>query len=140
MDKLMVLKPRMSEKTYGLSVTGNVYVFNVPEDATKQSVAAAVVAQFGVGVTNVNMTVVKGKAKRTIRKGGRPVQGQRSDIKKAYVTLKEGDKLPFFETGEDDKKKSDKKADKDDKKTEAVEKKPKKSLFSKAKADKEETK
>lgn len=123
MDKLMVLKPRMSEKTYGLSQTGNVYVFNVPEGATKQSVASAVAAQFGVGVTNVNITVIKGKAKRTVRKGGRPVQGQRSDIKKAYVTLKEGDKLPFFETGEDDKKKSDKKADK---KAEEADKKEKK--------------
>lgn len=121
MDKLMVLKPRMSEKTYGLSLAGNVYVFSVPENATKQSVAAAVTSQFGVGVTNVNIAVIKGKAKRTIRKGGRPVQGQRSDIKKAYVTLKEGDTLPFFET-EDDKK-SDKKADKKAEKADKKEKK-----------------
>lgn len=113
MDKLMVLKPRMSEKTYGLSQVGNVYVFTVPEGATKQSVAAAVKAQFAVTVLNVNIAVVKGKAKRTIRKGGRPTMGQRSDMKKAYVTLKDGDKLPFFET-EDDKKsdKKDKKAGK----------------------------
>ena len=113
MDKQMTLKPRMSEKTYGLSMTGNVYVFTVPGNATKQSVAAAVKAQFDVTVENVNMTVVKGKTKRTVRKGGRPTMGQRSDMKKAFVTLKEGDKLPFFET-EDDKKsdKKDKKAEK----------------------------
>jgi len=134
MDKQMVLKPRMSEKTFGLSQTGNVYVFTVPESANKQSVAAAVVAQFGVSVTNVNIVNVKGKQKRTVRKRARPVMGQRSDLKKAYVTLKEGDKLPFFET-EDDKKKSDKKADKADK---ATEKPVKKSLFGKAKAAKEE--
>lgn len=134
MDKQMVLKPRMSEKTFGLSQTGNVYVFAVPKGATKQSVASAVVAQFSVGVANVNIANVKGKPKRTVRKRTRPVMGQRSDFKKAYVTLKKGDKLPFFET-EDDKKKSDKKAEK---KTEKVAGKPKKSLFGKTKATKEE--
>lgn len=113
MDKTMVLKPRMSEKTYGLSLAGNVYVFTVPAGATKQSVAAAVKAQFDVTVENVNIAVIKGKTKRTVRKGGRPTMGQRSDMKKAFVTLKEGDKLPFFET-EDDKKSDakDKKAEK----------------------------
>lgn len=117
-ENLMVLKPRMSEKTFGLSQTGNVYVFTVPENASKQSVAAAVTAQFSVGVTNVNIANVKGKQKRSVRKRSRPVMGQRSDFKKAYVTLKEGDKLPFFETEDDKKKKSDKKADKADKKKE----------------------
>lgn len=134
MDKQMVLKPRMSEKTFGLSQTGNVYVFTVPGSANKQSVATAVAAQFGVSVTNVNIANVKGKQKRTVRKRTRPVMGQRSDTKKAYVTLKEGDKLPFFEV-EDDKKKSDKKAEK---KADTSEKPVKKSLFGKAKAAKEE--
>jgi large subunit ribosomal protein L23 len=114
MDKQMTLKPRMSEKTYGLSMTGNVYVFTVPGGATKQSVASAVKAQFDVTVENVNIAVIKGKTKRTVRKGGRPTQGQRSDMKKAYVTLKEGDKLPFFET-EDDKKAEKKAAKKEEK-------------------------
>lgn len=133
MDKQMVLKPRMSEKTFGLSQAGNVYVFTVPGSASKQSVAAAVTAQFSVTVTNVNITNVKGKQKRTVRKHSRPVMGKQSDIKKAFVTLKEGDKLPFFDVPED--KKSDKKAEK---KTEAAEKPAKKGLFGKAKAAKEE--
>ncbi len=111
MEKQLVLKPRLSEKTYGLSITRNVYVFDVPAGASKQLIAAAVTTQFGVTATDVNIAVIKGKAKRTVRKGGRPVMGQRSDIRKAYVTLKAGDKLPFFET-EEDKKKADKKADK----------------------------
>ncbi|HZM63857.1 MAG TPA: 50S ribosomal protein L23 [Candidatus Saccharimonadales bacterium] len=130
MDKQLILKPRMSEKTFGLSQTGNVYVFTVPASASKQSVAAAVVAQFGVGVTNVNMANVKGKQKRTVRKRTRPVMGKQTDFKKAYVTLKKGDTLPFFQV-EDDKK-SDKKANK------AAEKPAKKTLFGKAKANKEE--
>lgn len=133
MDKQMVLKPRMSEKTFGLSQS-NVYVFTVPASATKQSVTTAVATQFGVTVTNVNMTNVKGKQKRTVRKRTRPVMGKQSDFKKAFVTLKEGDKLPFFDVPED--KKSDKKAEK---KAEKVAEKPaKKGLFGKAKAAKEE--
>lgn len=110
MDKQMILKPRLSEKSYGLSLTGNTYTFEVPGDATKHTVARAITAQFGVTVSAVNIINVKGKSVRTVRKGGRPVAGKRSDVKKAYVTLKEGDSLAIFETEED--KKSDKKADK----------------------------
>lgn len=134
MEKTTLLHPRLSEKTFGLATAKTVYVFDVPGEANKHTVAAAVAAQFEVTVVNVNMTNIKGKAKRTIRKGGRAVNGQRSDIKKAYVTLKEGDKLPFFESEEDDKK-SDKKAAKA---SEAEKKPAKKSLFGRAKASKEE--
>jgi len=117
MDKFMTLKPRISEKTYTLSQAHRTYVVEVPGDANKDTVAKAVAAQFGVTVENVNMTVVKGKTKRTVRKGGRPTMGKRSDIKKAYVTLKEGDKLPFFAEPEEEKK-ADKKAAKKAKKEE----------------------
>jgi large subunit ribosomal protein L23 len=109
MEKTTLLKPRLSEKTFGLANTNTVYVFDVPANANKQTVASAVAAQFEVTVMNVNISNLKGKSKRTIRKGGRAVSGQQSDRKKAYVTLKDGEKLPFFDT-EDDKK--DKKADK----------------------------
>lgn len=104
MDKEMILKPRLSEKTYGLSMAGNTYTFQVPGDATKHTVARAVAAQFNVTVEDVNIINVKGKAKRTVRKGGRPTAGKRSDIKKAYVTLKEGDKLPIFDVVNEDAK------------------------------------
>ena len=111
MDKTTVLKPRLSEKSYGLSESKNVYVFEVPAGANKHVVARAVAVQFEVTVVNVNITNLKGKPKRTVRKGGRPTTGQRSDVKKAYVTLKAGDKLSIFATEEDDKK-ADKKAKK----------------------------
>jgi large subunit ribosomal protein L23 len=111
MDKALILKPRMSEKTFGLSESGNTYTFEVPGDANKHSVARAVTAQYEVTVLGVNIVNVKGKPKRTVRKGGRAISGNRSDIKKAYVTLKAGDKLPIFATEEDDKK-ADKKATK----------------------------
>ena len=110
MSKTILLRPRLSEKTYGLGITKNVYAFDVPHDANKHTVADAVEAQFEVKVTAVNMTNIKGKVKRTIRKGGRPVMGTRSDIKKAYVTLAEGQHLPFFDEPADEKAGKDKKA------------------------------
>lgn len=109
-EKNTVLRPRLSEKTFGLS-GASVYVFDVPGSANKQTVARAVAAQFDVTVANVNITNIKGKAKRLVRKGGRPIAGKRSDVKKAYVTLAEGQKLPFFEEPETGKK-ADKKAKK----------------------------
>lgn len=138
MEKTIVLRPRLSEKTFGLATTNTVYAFDVPASANKHTIAAAVTAQFEVTVVNVNIVNVKGKAKRTIRKGGRAVSGQQSDRKKAYVTLKDGESLPFFQTEEDDKKK-DKKADKKaDKAVQADAKPAKKSLLGKLKAKKED--
>ena len=116
MSKTTLIKPRMSEKTYGLGKTKNVYVFDVPADANKHLVADAVEAQFDVKVAEVNTMNMKGKAKRLIRKGGRAIAGQRSNYKKAYVTLTEGQHLPFFDEPEEDKKAS-KKADKKAKET-----------------------
>lgn len=116
MEKTIVLKPRMSEKTYMLSQTTNTYVVEVPAGVSRDLVAKAVQAQFNVTVASVNIVNVKGKAKRTVRKGGRPTMGKRSNIKKAYVTLKAGDKLPFFADIEEEAAKAEKKAAKEAKK------------------------
>jgi large subunit ribosomal protein L23 len=107
MDKQIVLTPRMSEKAYGLSQVRNTYIFDVPAEANKHTVARAVSVQFEVTVENVNITNIKGKAKRTIRKGGRVSKGKQNDTKKAYVTLKEGDTLPIFAAVEEAEAKSD---------------------------------
>lgn len=103
MSKTMLLKPRISEKAYGQSATLNTYVFVVPSNTNRKEVADAVAAQFNVTVTGVNILNVKGKVKRTIRKGGRQTMGKDVDIKKAYVTLKEGESIAIF-AAEDDKK------------------------------------
>jgi large subunit ribosomal protein L23 len=103
MSKSMTLKPRVSEKAYGLSLNSNVYVLQVPSDANKMTVAEAVSAQFGVTVTNVNIAVAKGKLKTTYRKRGGRTSGSRSDVKKAYVTLKSGDSIAVFASEEDQK-------------------------------------
>lgn len=95
-NKTIVLKPILSEKAYGLSQLRNQYVFAVPSDANKHTIARAVSAQYEVTVTEVNVTNIAGKAKRTISKKGRVAAGQQNNIRKAYVTLKAGDSLPIF--------------------------------------------
>lgn len=131
MDKTMILKPRLSEKAFGHSQALNTYVFVVPTDATKHTVARAVEAQFEVTVEGVNILNVKGKAKRTISRGGRRVaNGRQNTIKKAYVTLKDGESLPIFAAEEEAaaeaekaEAKEAKKAKKAKKATKAVEEK-----------------
>ncbi len=104
MDKTMIIKPRISEKAYMQSQSANVYVFQVPGDANKMTVADAVATQFGVTVESVNILNVKGKVKTSYRKRGGRTQGARADVKKAYVTVKAGDTIPVFANEEDDKK------------------------------------
>ena len=82
-----ILAPVITEKATILSEQNKV-VFRVANDATKDEIAAAVEALFKVNVTKVNTLVVKGKTKRF---RGRP--GRRSDVKKAVVTLAEGQSI-----------------------------------------------
>lgn len=90
--------PRVSEKAYAMSQRDGVktYVFQVPISANKHSIARAVTMQFDVVVTDVRTLTTSGKVKQSYRKGGRPIIGTRSDVKKAYVTLRSGDALPIF--------------------------------------------
>lgn len=101
MSKTMILRPRISEKAYALTQARNIYVFDVPTEANRLEIAQSVAVQYEVTVENVNIVNVKGKTKRTIRKGGRSTSGKRSDIKKAYVTFKQGDTLPIFAAAEE---------------------------------------
>lgn len=96
--KDLILIPRVSEKAYQMSQRENIktYVFEVPKSANKHTVARSITMQFDVVVTSVRTTTAKGKVKQSYRKGGRPVAGVRSDVKKAYVTLRAGDALPLF--------------------------------------------
>ncbi|MCW1920405.1 50S ribosomal protein L23 [Rhodobacter sp. KR11] len=80
----LIKKPIITEKATLASENGAV-VFKVAMDATKPKIKEAVEAVFGVKVKAVNTTITKGKTKRF---RGRP--GERSDVKKAYVTLESG--------------------------------------------------
>lgn len=127
MEKTLVLKPRLSEKTYALAQARNVYVFDVSSDANKHSVARAVAAQFDVVVEAVNIANIDGKSTRVISKGGRRVsRGNRADVKKAYVTLAAGNKLPFFDAVEEADAAEAKQAEKEAKKAAKADKKEKK--------------
>ncbi len=95
------LVPRMSEKAYAQSLKSNTYVFVVPLQANEHVVATAVATQFKVTVEDVRTVVVKGKTKKSYRKGTRPVVGKRADFKKAYVRVKAGDSINIF--GEEEK-------------------------------------
>ena len=83
----VVLAPHITEKSTLLS-EHNAVVFKVAGTASKPQIKAAVEALFNVNVTGVNTIVQKGKTKRW---KGRPYT--RSDVKKAIVTLKDGDSI-----------------------------------------------
>jgi large subunit ribosomal protein L23 len=83
----IIRSPLITEKTTNQSEHNKV-VFKVPLDAGKREVKAAVEGLFNVKVDAVNTIRVKGKTKRF---RGRP--GQRSDMKKAIVTLAAGSKI-----------------------------------------------
>ncbi len=80
----VIVGPVITEKSTFVSEFNQV-VFKVSPKATKPEIKAAVEALFGVKVTSVNTTIRKGKVKRF--KG---IVGRQSDVKKAIVTLAEG--------------------------------------------------
>ena len=83
----IIRKPIVTEKTTMASEAGAV-VFEVAIDSNKPSIKEAVESFFGVKVKAVNTMITKGKAKRF-----RGMLGKRKDIKKAYVTLEEGNTI-----------------------------------------------
>jgi large subunit ribosomal protein L23 len=83
----VIVKPVITEKATMASEHGAV-VFRVAINATKPQIKEAVEALFGVKVKAVNTTVTKGKTKKF---RGRP--GVRSDFKKAYVMLEDGNTI-----------------------------------------------
>ncbi len=83
----VIVAPVITEKATVLSEQNKV-VFKVRRDATKPQIKAAVEKLFDVKVTAVNTIVTEGKVK--VFKGR---LGQRSDVKKAIVTLAEGQKI-----------------------------------------------
>ena len=101
----IIKRPLLTEKSARLRETGGgasaaaegdeyaqQVVFEVAKDANKIEIRRAVQDLFKVTVTDVRTIVVRGKAKRIGRFGGR-----RPAWKKAYVTLKAGDNIEFFE-------------------------------------------
>ena len=83
----VIRRPIITEKTTMASENGAV-VFEVAIDSNKPSIKEAVESLFDVKVKAVNTTITKGKSKRF-----RGMLGKRRDVKKAYVTLEEGNTI-----------------------------------------------
>jgi large subunit ribosomal protein L23 len=83
----VIRKPIITEKATMASESGAV-VFEVAIDSNKPQIKEAVEALFGVKVKAVNTTTTKGKTKRF-----RGMMGRRKDVKKAYVTLEDGNTI-----------------------------------------------
>lgn len=92
-ERLMkvLLAPVISEKSTLAAEMNNQYVFKVVSDASKPEIKGAIEQMFNVEVDGVRVTQVKGKSKRFGARSGR-----RSDWKKAYITLKEGQTIDFM--------------------------------------------
>jgi large subunit ribosomal protein L23 len=90
----VIRRPLVTEKTTLLREDGRTVVFEVAREANKIDVKRAVEKLLGARVDGVRTANTQGKLKRQ----GRFV-GRRSDWKKAYVTLKAGQKLPEFLEG-----------------------------------------
>jgi len=96
---IVTLKPVITEKSMNLAARG-VYMFDINPTANKPLVAKAVKDQFKVDTTQVRISIIKGKVKKF--KG---VIGQRTNKKRAYVTLKKGQKISVFDIKEEKEEK-----------------------------------
>ena len=90
----VIRRPVITEKTTVIREGGRTLVFQVAKDANKIDIRRAVEQLLGSKVASVRTSIAHGKMKRQ----GKYV-GRRSDWKKAYVRLREGEKLPEFLQG-----------------------------------------
>ncbi|HNZ36398.1 MAG: 50S ribosomal protein L23 [Candidatus Marinimicrobia bacterium] len=99
-SKSIIIKPILTEKINELQESQNKYGFKVHPSANKIEIKKAVEDKFGVKVEKVATQNIMGKTKlMTVRSGGRVIRttGRRSNWKKAIVTLKEGEKIDFYQ-------------------------------------------
>jgi large subunit ribosomal protein L23 len=87
----ILVAPRVTEKSTQVGEKSNQYVFQVVTDASKAEVKGAVEMLFDVNVESVRIVNVKGKTKAF-----RMRPGKRSDWKKAYVRVQEGQVIDFL--------------------------------------------
>ncbi len=90
----VIRRPLITEKTSLLREDGRTIVFQVAPDANKIEIKRAVEKLLGSKVASIRTSIAHGKIKRQGR-----YAGQRPDWKKAYVKLREGQKLPEFLEG-----------------------------------------
>ncbi len=91
----ILLKPIITEKMTSVGEAHNRYGFVVNRRANKIQIKNAVEQMYGVSVDNVNTMNYKGKMKTRYTKGGMIV-GNTGDVKKAIVTLSDGETIDFY--------------------------------------------
>jgi large subunit ribosomal protein L23 len=90
----VIRRPLVTEKTSILREDGRTIVFQVASAANKLEIKRAVEQLLGAKVANIRTSIAHGKVKRQGRYAGR-----RSDWKKAFVKLRDGEKMPEFLEG-----------------------------------------
>ena len=90
----VIRRPLITEKTTSLREGGSVVVFQVALKATKVEIRRAIEKLLDIKVASVRTAIMHGKIKRQGR-----FSGQRPDWKKAYVRLKDGERMPEFLEG-----------------------------------------
>jgi large subunit ribosomal protein L23 len=88
----IIRRPILTEKSSSLKGKNNCIIFEVDKRANKNEIRKAVEKLFKVHVESVNTSLIRGKIKRQGR-----LEGKKPNWKKAFVTLKEGEKIEFFE-------------------------------------------
>jgi len=91
----IIIKPIITEKLNTQGEKLNVYGFIVDRKANKLQIKNAIKELYGVNVESVNTVIQRGKKKNRFTKSGF-IQGRTNNIKKAYVTVAEGEKIDFY--------------------------------------------
>ena len=98
----LILKPRLTAKSFRQSQDLNTYVFDVPKKANKAQIKETIEASYQVRVVAVRVANIKGSRARSRQLSGRarqqrrPLWGHRTAIRKAYVTIAAGGTIPVF--------------------------------------------
>jgi large subunit ribosomal protein L23 len=95
MAKTILIQPVISEKAETLAETSGKYTFIVDRTANKIEIRKAVEKMYNVSVNGVNTMVLPGKIKKRYTRSG-VQEGHVSSVKKAVVTLAEGEEIDFF--------------------------------------------
>lgn len=95
MNKQIIIRPVVTEKSEILSTKKNQYTFLVAKDCNKIEVSKAIEKMYSVSVDSVNTALIPGKPK-TRNSRNAVLKGQKSSYKKAFVRLKAGDEINIF--------------------------------------------
>ncbi|MBK9107670.1 MAG: 50S ribosomal protein L23 [Saprospiraceae bacterium] len=95
MNKQIIIRPVVTEKSETLSTKKNQYTFLVARDSNKIVISKAIEKMYSVSVESVNTALYPGKLKTRNTRNG-VLKGKKASYKKAFVSLKAGDEINIF--------------------------------------------